>query len=442
VSHRCPPAEVSIGERLYAIGRNTFVESIRQPIYLVMLGIGIIALVITPGLSTFTLSDDNLFMVDMGLATIFLCGLVIAAFVATSVVTREIENKTVLTLVSKPVGRPVFVLGKYLGVASAILVAAIIMSCAFLLIKRYGVMQTARDAADMPVLVFGLIALFTSLIVGLWCNFFYGWVFTSTTVGALLPMSILAWLGALMFDKDWGFQFMQTVDTPFGSMTSISASLDPQIILALVGVFLALMIIASVALAASTRLGQVMTVVVCLIVFVAGLLTDTLFGGRAFESKARGRILDINVISDHNDNFSDDGDTYHIRLDRGIDISEGVMVYLSADNLGFGLLGPGKAVLRNVSYAAADLVKVGKDPMKRPPHVDDYLMDGPQRVHSLWRIVWSVPPNLQSLSLGDALNQGNMIPPSYIVQVGLYSVLYITGMLSLAVILFQTREVG
>lgn len=429
-------------QQFFAIGRNTFVESIRQPIYLVMLGIGIIALLITPGLSTFTLSDDNLFMVDMGLATIFLCGLVIAAFVATSVVTREIENKTVLTLVSKPVGRPVFVLGKYLGVAAAILAAAIIMSCAFLLIKRYGVMQTARDTADKPVIVFGLMALFTSLIVGLWCNFFYGWVFTSTTVGTLLPMSILAWLGVLMFNKDWGFQFMQTVDTPLGPMRNISASLDPQIILALVGVFLALMIIASVALAASTRLGQVMTVVVCLIVFIAGLLTDTLFGGRAFESKSRGRIIEINPISDHNDNFSDDGDTYHVRLDRGIDISEGEQVYLSGDNLGFGLLGPGKAVLKNVSYASADLVKVGKDPMKRPPRVDDYLIDGPQRVHTFWRIAWSVPPNLQALSLGDALNQSSFIPPGYIRQVGLYSILYITGMLSLAVILFQTREVG
>lgn len=429
-------------QQFFAIGRNTFVESIRQPIYLVMLGIGIIALLITPGLSTFTLSDDNLFMVDMGLATIFLCGLVIAAFVATSVVTREIENKTVLALVSKPVGRPVFVLGKYLGVASAILVAAIIMSCAFLLIKRYGVMQTARDSADIPVIVFGLVALFTSLIVGLWCNFFYGWVFTSTTVGTLLPMSILAWLGVLMFAKDWSFQFMQTVKTPFGSMINISPNLDPQILLALTGVFLALMIIASVALAASTRLGQVMTVVVCLIVFVAGLLTDTLFGGRAFESKARGRILEINVLNDHDDNFSDDGDAYHVRLDRGIDISENEQVYLSSDNLGFGLLGPGEAVLKNVAYASADLVKVGSDPMKRAPHVGDYLMDSPQRVHTFWRVAWSVPPNLQSLSLGDALNQGSFIPPGYIRQVGLYSILYITGMLSLAVILFQTREVG
>lgn len=429
-------------EQLLAIVRNTFVESIRQPIYLVMVGIGILALLVTPGLSTFTLSNDNLFMVDMGLATIFLCGLIIAAFVATSVVTREIENKTVLTLVSKPVGRPVFVVGKYIGVALAILVAATILSCAFLLIKRYGVMQTARDSADHPVIVFGLIALFTSLIVGIWCNFFYGWVFTSTTVGTMLPMSVLAWLGILLFDKEWNFQAFQPVDTPFGEIINISGSFDLQIMLALAGVFLALLVIASVALAASTRLGQVMTVVVCLVVFVAGMLTDTLFGGRAFESKSLGRILEINVINDHDDDFSDEGDTYHVRLDRGIDIAEGEVVYLSSDNVGFGLLGMGQAVLRDVSYNSADLVKIGREPVERAPRHDDYLIDGPQRVHGVWRFMWSVPPNLQALSFSDALNQEHFIPPSHLWLVSLYSALYITGMLSLAVILFQTREVG
>lgn len=298
-------------EQFLAIARNTFVESIRQPIYLVMIAVGILALLITPGLSTFTLSDDNLFMVDMGLATIFLCGLVIAAFVATSVVTREIENKTVLALVSKPVGRPVFVIGKYVGVAAALLVAAVILSCAFLLIKRYGVMQTARDTGDPVVLTFGLLAVFVSVGVGLWCNFFYGWVFTSTAVGSLFPLSLLAWLAVLLFDREWNVQLFKASEETYNT-SFLSPSLQPEVLMALAGVLLALLVVASVALAASMRLSQVMTVVVCLVVFVLGLLTDTLFGRRAFESNARGRIVEINVIDDHDDDFSDDGDAYQI----------------------------------------------------------------------------------------------------------------------------------
>lgn len=428
-------------EQFLAIARNTFVESIRQPIYLVMIAVGILALLITPGLSTFTLSDDNLFMVDMGLATIFLCGLVIAAFVATSVVTREIENKTVLALVSKPVGRPVFVIGKYVGVAAALLVAAVILSCAFLLIKRYGVMQTARDTGDPVVLTFGLLAVFVSVGVGLWCNFFYGWVFTSTAVGSLFPLSLLAWLAVLLFDREWNVQLLKASEETYNA-SFLSPSLQPEVLMALAGVLLALLVVASVALAASTRLSQVMTVVVCLVVFVIGLLTDTLFGRRAFESNARGRIVEINVIDDHDDDFSDDGDAYHVIFDRGIDLADGMEVYLSSDNVGFGLLGPGKARLENVSYSSARLVRVGAEPMERPPQVDDYIIDGPQRIHAPWRIVWSIPPNLQALSFSDALSQEHFIPPRHLGLVALYSALYISGMIALAVMLFQTREVG
>lgn len=428
-------------EQFLAIARNTFVESIRQPIYLVMIAVGILALLITPGLSTFTLSDDNLFMVDMGLATIFLCGLVIAAFVATSVVTREIENKTVLALVSKPVGRPVFVIGKYVGVAAALLVAAVILSCAFLLIKRYGVMQTARDTGDPVVLTFGLLAVFVSVGVGLWCNFFYGWVFTSTAVGSLFPLSLLAWLAVLLFDREWNVQLFKASEETYNT-SFLSPSLQPEVLMALGGVLLALLVVASVALAASTRLSQVMTVVVCLVVFVLGLLTDTLFGRRAFESNARGRIFEINVLDDHDDDFSDEGDAYHVIFDRGIDLADGMEVYLSSDNVGFGLLGPGKARLENVSYSSARLVKVGAEPMQRPPQVDDYIIDGPQRIHAPWRIVWSIPPNLQALSFSDALSQEHFIPPRHLGLVVLYSALYISGMIALAVMLFQTREVG
>lgn len=428
-------------EQFLAIARNTFVESIRQPIYLVMIAVGILALLITPGLSTFTLSDDNLFMVDMGLATIFLCGLVIAAFVATSVVTREIENKTVLALVSKPVGRPVFVIGKYVGVAAALLVAAVILSCAFLLIKRYGVMQTARDTGDPVVLTFGLLAVFVSVGVGLWCNFFYGWVFASTAVGSLFPLSLLAWLAVLLFDREWNVQLFKASEETYNT-SFLSPSLQPEVLMALGGVLLALLVVASVALAASTRLSQVMTVVVCLVVFVLGLLTDTLFGRRAFESNARGRIVEINVLDDHDDDFSDEGDAYHVIFDRGIDLADGMEVYLSSDNVGFGLLGPGKARLENVSYSSARLVKVGAEPMQRPPQVDDYIIDGPQRIHAPWRIVWSIPPNLQALSFSDALSQEHFIPPRHLGLVALYSALYISGMIALAVMLFQTREVG
>ena len=437
-------------EQLLAIVRNTFVESIRQPIYLVMVGVGIVALVINPGLSTFTLKDDNAFLIDMGLATIFLAGLLIAAFIATSVLTREIENKTVLTVVSKPVGRPVFVFGKYLGVTASLFVATTILAAAFLLTKRHGALQTARDEIDYPVVVFGTIALLLSVGIGVWCNYFYGWVFTSTTVVALWFLSLAAWFGTVLVDKEWNVQLFVVHTDDHGDVVAagLSPDLDFQMLLALAGVFMALAIIASVAIAASTRLGQVMTVFTCILVFMLGLLSDTLFGKRAFEAEPLARIVSVERIRDLDDDFSDDEDRYSIRVDRGVDLADEMPVYVSSDNLGFGLLGgpaagqAAPATLRNLARVTGELVKVGDSPMSRPPRVDDYLIDGPPTVHPGWRFVWSIPPNLQFLFLVDALTQRHEIPMSHMRMLAGYTVLYVGAMLSLAVILFQTREVG
>ena len=75
-------------------------------------------------------------LIDIGMATVFVAGGLLAAFVATGVLTREIENKTALTVISKPVGRPLFVLGKFLGVAGAlILLSTLYMSFVFLLVE-------------------------------------------------------------------------------------------------------------------------------------------------------------------------------------------------------------------------------------------------------------------------------------------------------------------
>ncbi|MBX3356783.1 MAG: ABC transporter permease [Phycisphaeraceae bacterium] len=116
-----------------AIARNTLVESIRQPVFFILvLACGIMQAAnnffsaYSMGFSdSAEVSGDNKMLLDIGLSTVLVCATLLAAFLATSVVSREIEDKTALTVISKPVGRPVFVLGKYLGIAGAIVVGAI-----------------------------------------------------------------------------------------------------------------------------------------------------------------------------------------------------------------------------------------------------------------------------------------------------------------------------
>src|SRR5690606_13376871 len=117
--------------QLLNIARNTAVESIRQPIFVVLVLLGGVMMALNVPLSANTMEvgglGDNKMLYDMGMSTIAIVGVLLAAFTATGVLSREIENKTVLTVVSKPVSRPVFVLGKFLGVAAAIMLSCYIL---------------------------------------------------------------------------------------------------------------------------------------------------------------------------------------------------------------------------------------------------------------------------------------------------------------------------
>ena len=266
--------------QLISIARNTFVESIRQPVFFILIlasGVGQVANLLLSAYSmgyteeTEVHGDDKL-LLDMGLATVMVCGTLLAAFVSTSVLSREIENKTALTVISKPVGRPLFIVGKYLGVTGSILAAMSIMLVFFLLMIRHEVMSTARDQVDQPVLLFGMLSVLIPTALAIWGNYFYNWVFTSAAVYMMIPATLLAYVAVLGIDKDWHFQ-------------AISENLKPQIMLASLCVVMSVMVLSAIAIEASTRLGQVMTIVVCAGALLLGLLSNHLLGSVAIQNQ-------------------------------------------------------------------------------------------------------------------------------------------------------------
>ena len=109
---------MSILEQLLAILRNTFLESIRQPVVLVVCVAATIFVVLSNPFSAWTMQEDQRMFLDIGLSTVFLATAVLASFLATNVLAREIENRTVLTVVSKPVPRPVSVAAPTSSIAS------------------------------------------------------------------------------------------------------------------------------------------------------------------------------------------------------------------------------------------------------------------------------------------------------------------------------------
>lgn len=363
--------------QLLTISRNTFTESIRQPIFTVLTLIAAMGLILNPSLSAYSMETgdgDRKLLIDMGLSMIFLTGMLLAAFSATGVLSREIEQKTVLTVVSKPVSRPLFVLGKFLGVAGAIFIAYWILSLLFMGTYRHGVMSTARDDFDTPVIFFNVFAALIALGAATLGNYLYNWVFTSTFIKTLAVTMTFAFAGILVMGKGWELQ------SPLHEFTDHGGQLF-QIAIGLVFIFEAVMILTAVAIAVSTRLGQVMTLLICVATFLIGAVTSSLSG------KVNQRLslpADLDVFQ----SFVAVITANTTAAQKTADVAQ-KLLYILAPNLQF--LWPADAITQGHSF-----------------------------VHDF---------------------DGNFTL-SVVALVTAYAVLYTTVVLALAVLLFQRREVG
>ena len=113
--------------KIITIARNTFREAIRDR---VLYNLVLFVLLIT-GCAIFlgelTGGQEARTIVNLGLGAMLVFGAFISIFVGVSLVSKEIEKRTVFVIFSKPIGRGTFVVGKYLGLCLTLLVNVLIM---------------------------------------------------------------------------------------------------------------------------------------------------------------------------------------------------------------------------------------------------------------------------------------------------------------------------
>ncbi len=109
--------------RTFVILRHTFREAIVQPIYTLLLVFGAAILVIFGLLPFFTLGEDTKMSLDVALDVILIVVLIATLFATSKSIYEEIEDRTMLTLMSKPLYRWEVLLGKYLGIILSALMA-------------------------------------------------------------------------------------------------------------------------------------------------------------------------------------------------------------------------------------------------------------------------------------------------------------------------------
>lgn len=449
--------------QLLAIARNALVESVRQPIVLLLiLGCGVLQVFNTwnTGFSlgmeeSAEVSGDNKLLFDIGLATIFVVGTLLAGFIATSVMSREIENKTVLMVVSKPVGRPTLVLGKFIGVAVALVISLVIMLVFLMLAIRHGVMSTAADEIDGPVVVFGVGAIFLSMALAGWGNFFYGWSFPQASVLLMLPLSVIGYSCVLLLDKHWSVQ-------------PLMKDFRPQLLVACLCLSMAVLVLASVATAASTRLSQVPTILTCLGVFVGSLLANYVLGRHVFSNELIGVLSGSRPVEADKATLANAGDEFLVRLDQPPKkpVYPGQPFYYGPSPNGFPLvpgqtyeaytgdlsdttamLGPGAPSSLIVTESTGQLLRIRNIgqvgvALYRPPEAGDFVFASPTTTNKAAMVAWGAIPNMQYFWLLDAVSQNRAVPGSYVASAAAYSLCQVTAFLSLAVVLFQRRDVS
>ena len=105
---------------IVAIALNTFREAIRDRILYLILAFALVLISFSHFVSLLTVGSEVKIMKDLGLSAISVFGLLTAVFVGVSLVFKEIERRTIYTLLAQPVQRWQFVCGKFVGLSFVI----------------------------------------------------------------------------------------------------------------------------------------------------------------------------------------------------------------------------------------------------------------------------------------------------------------------------------
>lgn len=170
--------------RIWAIAANSFREVIRDRI---LYFIGFFALLMAFAwrlLPEIAVGTHEKIFLDLGLAAIGLLGVIVAVFVGTGLINKEIDKRTILVLIPKPLSRAEFILGKHLGLSGVLAVMLGVMLVIYLLMLLG--MKVSFQALPLIVSVFYL-GLELILIAAVALAF---GVFTSSILATLMTFGV------------------------------------------------------------------------------------------------------------------------------------------------------------------------------------------------------------------------------------------------------------
>lgn len=122
-----------------SIAVNVFRESVRDKVLYNLVFFAILLILASYLISELTAGQDVKVIKDLGLSAIAIFGLFMAVFIGVGLVSKEVERRSIYSILAKPVGRRTFILGKYCG-----LVLTLAVNVAAMTVSLYAVLALYR----------------------------------------------------------------------------------------------------------------------------------------------------------------------------------------------------------------------------------------------------------------------------------------------------------
>jgi ABC-type transport system involved in multi-copper enzyme maturation permease subunit len=164
--------------KAWAIAINTFREAVRDKVLYGVLGFAIAVLLFTLALAELSLSEQRRVVMDVGLASISFFSVVVAVFLGSSLLYKEIEKKTLYVILPKPLRRSTFLIGKYAGIT--------LTAITFIAIMGAVQLWVASVQADAAILWLAAMPLGLGVVLGL------GVYKAKDRTAVLVPWSLLS----------------------------------------------------------------------------------------------------------------------------------------------------------------------------------------------------------------------------------------------------------
>lgn len=149
-----------MNSRLAAITLNTFREAVRDRVLYNLILFALLLVASAPLFGEISLGLEKLIIVNVGLSSISIFGIIIAIFIGIGLVSKEIEKRTLYTILSRPVRRWEFITGKYLGLLVTLVVNAAFMTCGFFVALLVVTRHFVREDAGFLVAIYFIILQF------------------------------------------------------------------------------------------------------------------------------------------------------------------------------------------------------------------------------------------------------------------------------------------